>query len=349
MVNSYCWLPAGNEDNASSRLRCYYLHRYFLQNEVKSKIGFSTSANVSIIQKRLDYRALFFSLLSWRNKSKIILDIDDLNPTSIDWTLRIKLFSRIVDGISAASDEQLKILKEQLSEKQKKRIAFFVFENPIDYSFDMTNSSDIQRIKDKKIAVCWFGNSGTFNLEDEVRLILKAGYNFLVISDKNPLEKNSNISFISWNRSNFAMELIKNADICILSHYGSNVFLAKSANKMIASIFLGVPVVASKTPSYTKIAKLCGVENFLYDTPQSILPILKKLQDDSARNSYIMSSRSSIIVKFSVSSVSEALNNWVKSIKKSTEIFIFNWSLILIYICFRFIYIKFLSFFGKKY
>ena len=347
MINRYCWLPVGGKDNASSRLRCFNLHEYFIENGINSKIGYNKSSNMSIIQKRLDCKALLFSYLSWKNGSRVILDIDDLNPGSIDWVIRIKLFANIVDGITAATDGQLKIIKDQLSIKQRSRISFFSFENPIDYSAGIVKYTNSKKVNNKINTVCWFGNSGTFNVYIEVEIVLKTGCRFLIISDKNPMENNADVDFIAWNRLNFPIEFAKKVDICILSHYGSGVSMAKSANKMVASIALEVPVIASKTPAYSGVAQLCGASGFLYNDTQDFQLILKRLMDSSERERYIDIAKPRIIDKFSISSVSLGLDIWCKKLQKKTKN-IFNYILVVIYLCLVGVYNKSIAFLWKK-
>ena len=347
MMNRYCWLPAGGKDTASSRLRCYYLHEYFIENGIYSKIGYSKSSNVSIIQKRLDYKALFFSYFSWRDDSKIILDIDDLNPDNFDWVIRIKLFANIVDGITASTGEQLQIIKDQLSNKQKDSISFFPIEDTIDYSADIKKIKNIERAGNDKKTVCWFGNSGTFNIQDEAKIILKFGFRFLIISDKNPMKDNEGVDFMVWNQLNFPVDLVSNSDICIFSHFGNNVTMAKSANKMVASIALGIPVIASTTPAYTRVAELCGFFDLLYSDIQNLQLILKKISNNSRRGDYMCVARSCIVDKFSVASIGSELNEWCKKIQINRKKHIINYILATFYFLFSGLYNK-IIFLWKK-
>ena len=176
-----------------------------------------------------------------------------------------------------------------------------------------------KKVNNKINTVCWFGNSGTFNVYNEVEIVLKTGCRFLIISDKNPMENNADVDFIAWNRLNFPIEFAKKVDICILSHYGSGVSMAKSANKMVASIALEVPVIASKTPAYSGVAQLCGASGFLYNDTQDFQLILKRLMDSSERERYIDIAKPRIIDKFSISSVSLGLDIWCKKLQKKTK------------------------------
>jgi hypothetical protein len=286
--DKYFWLPVGDENLASSRLRCYYLHNEFLKLGILSYKGNFKIVNTYIIQKRFDIKALFIIALAKIFNAKVILDIDDVKPEDKDWERRILLFGNLVDAITTATDNQLIFVKKCLTEIQKNITTFYCFENPIDYNISTINYK--RSISNKKtLNIGWFGNAGNFNLHREFKLLNEKGYNLVIIADYNPYPNSEicNLKFIKWNRNEFHIQLLNNIDICLLSHFGDKLTESKSANKLIASIAIGVPVIASSTPAYTKIARKFGIANYLYTTEDTIIENIKKLSDVNSRINYL--------------------------------------------------------------
>lgn len=81
----FCWLPYGDEKLASSRLRVYRIHRELLRRGISSTIGFTSSANVAIIQKRIDRSAFIFALKAKIKGMTLVYDLDDLQNEIGKW------------------------------------------------------------------------------------------------------------------------------------------------------------------------------------------------------------------------------------------------------------------------
>lgn len=56
---------------------------------------------------------------------------------------------------------------------------------------------------------------------------------------------------------------------------------------MIAAIAHGLPVVASRTPDYERLADMAGGRRFLFQDRESLRSNLEKLRDSDIRNQYL--------------------------------------------------------------
>ncbi len=289
MKSKFLWLPLGDENLASSRLRCFVLNRELNKMGISSKIGLFGFASIYVIQKRLDFKALFFVFMARLIGGKIILDIDDVLLNNIDWKNRVRYFAKVVDAITTATEEQMKIVKNCLYTKDLENISYFVFENPIDYYNESISPTSVIS-NDGNLRVGWFGNSANFNLYNEFEEISNMGYSIVIISDENPysnIDNKININFVKWNKSTFELDLMNNVDVCILSHFGGTLVNSKSANKLVASIYLGVPVIASSTPAYSRMLNLLSKSDYLYSSTSELVYKLSKLSDSNERKKYL--------------------------------------------------------------
>lgn len=297
----FLWLPLGDENLASSRLRCYVLNRELGKANVSSKLGFIDIATVYVIQKRLDLKAVLFIFFARLCGGKVILDIDDVLLDNIDWQRRVRYFGCAVDAITTATAEQMLIVKNCLSSNELNRVSFFVFENPIDY-FNEAFNPVIKRKNNEVLRIGWFGNSANFNLFEEFELINSMGFSLVIISDENPFANfkiDYKVHFIKWNKSTFETDFCSNIDICILSHFGGTLVSSKSANKLVASIYLGVPVIASSTPAYSRILNLFNKSEYLYTSLSDLGLKLSKLSNLNERITYMAIRESENFEEFS--------------------------------------------------
>lgn len=315
---TYFWLTAGDENLASSRLRCFYLHREFLKLGIFSSCNVFKFVSVYVIQKRLDLKALIIAFLAKLFNAKLILDIDDVKLNDKDWEKRIQLFGNLVDAITTATEQQLNIIQKTLLPNQLNKITFYYFENPIDY--ENNANTNIPNFKSSDLTIGWFGNAGNFNLYNEFNKLHELGYNLLIIADNNPFKnsKLESLKFIKWDREKFNSQLINNIDICVLSHFGDELSESKSANKLIASIAIGVPVIASYTPAYSKIAKSFGIEDYLYADIDDLIIKVKKLTILNNRINYLSIRNTKILNEYNTHNIALSFNDFTKKLQKNS-------------------------------
>lgn len=94
----------------------------------------------------------------------------------------------------------------------------------------------------------------------------------------------SEFTFIRYETNTFA-EKLRSFTFAILSHIPLDLHLntfIKSPNKACSSIMSGMIPICSNTPNYHALLKKLGLEDYLFDSPESLLNVLRKLRDLSA-------------------------------------------------------------------
>lgn len=152
-------------------------------------------------------------------------------------------------------------------------------ENPIDYFLDKTKIKTLQcqnKIVIEKPIIGWFGNSSSFNLENEVETLTNLGYKFIIISDLNPISRRfDNVTFLPWKYENFISDLKGNIDLCIFSHFGGENFESKSANKLLTCLAVGIDAFVSDTAQYRKISEQMERGEFIYKNIEDLILKIK--------------------------------------------------------------------------
>jgi hypothetical protein len=91
-------------------------------------------------------------------------------------------------------------------------------------------------------------------------------------------------TFIRYETNTFAKKL-RSFTFTILSHIPLDLHLntfIKSPNKACSSIMSGMIPICSNTPNYCALLKKLGLENYLFDSPEGLLSVLRQLRDLSA-------------------------------------------------------------------
>jgi glycosyltransferase involved in cell wall biosynthesis len=80
----------------------------------------------------------------------------------------------------------------------------------------------------------------------------------------------------------------------------------KSENRLSLKMAIGLPVIASRIPSYEPVIEQ-GVNGFLADTPADWLAALAELRDPQRRREMGAAARASVVERFSVEAQAQAL------------------------------------------
>lgn len=108
------------------------------------------------------------------------------------------------------------------------------------------------------VAATWFGNADNYRSSAWMFEAIKKDMPTLFIGER---EQGGFTANAHWTYSRFP-EVLRAGGLALLSHRGADQ--AKSENKMVAAITLGVPViVGSGSPSYEALARACGLERFV--------------------------------------------------------------------------------------
>lgn len=113
---------------------------------------------------------------------------------------------------------------------------------------------------------------------------------------------NVEVNTYSWNKLTFAAIAI-NCDFAIIPIPNDPVMIRKPENKLILLWSLGVPVIASRTPSYTRVMNAIN-ENYLCDNIQDWRDKIRELVSSIAnRENYMSKAKNYIDENFSTDSV----------------------------------------------
>jgi len=308
----FSFLPLGDENIASSRLRCYRIQDALERSGFTSRIGFDAFCDILLIQKKCDERAIDAAFACKRKSGILIFDIDDF-PDIPGFLHKAQLLVSIADVVTTATPEQGTLAGKLFSGLSGDRI--FCLPNPVDYNLAGPRKKLHEVCNPLKIV--WFGNVENF----PERLLSSASttrdFEFHAITNASAgvRERYSNCHFHEWNYKNFS-DTLSQFDVCLLNHQGTEILNAKSANKMVTAIVHGLPVVASRTPDYQRVAHLAGLDDWLYDDETTLYACLNKLTDPAIRNSYISQSQQVVWESFHINKITLSFLDIVQEARK---------------------------------
>lgn len=289
--SSIRFLPLGDENTASSRLRCFKIREELARKGFDARIGVgSRSSDFLFIQKRGDDEAVDAARACKRSNGFVLFDIDDF-PVCPDFRKRVSELISVADAVTTATPEQQELVRKIFSLPPEKKV--FCLPNPADY--ELQEPERKLHHCSHPLKVVWFGNVENFpgqlvpaiaNLPDlEFHAVTNASH---ALTQQFP-----QCRFHPWSYGGFSRTL-RPFDLCLLSHEGSEITNAKSSNKMATAILHGVPVVASRTPDYERLAEAAGVAQWLYDDLQGMLRCIEMLRDPQRRNSYLSTAQPAV-------------------------------------------------------
>lgn len=298
-------LPAGNEETASTRLRALPI---MTQLKEKRTIGFSELINIKDardyilwIQKKISENHLLLAKKLKKSGAIVIYDCDESGEALSYWATPWLVFEmfHLADWITADTPERLNWIKRSCSLARHA-----ILENEIDYGSPRNTIDKIRRIRNgEAMRVLWFGNScnllsvasasSIFRDSKEYQLVLCGA----TLDDANRFFPGCKPEIHQWSREGF-LDLLYTCDISILSHNSSLSDQRKSGHKMITSICHGVPVIASATPDYSRIASYAGVEDYLFHRSDDLDRLMQSLLDEETRKHYILTAKPRLLDKY---------------------------------------------------
>ena len=305
---SISWLPAGDINTASTRLRCFSMHEKLKLLGHESTIGFDPSAGILLVQKLCDTSVLQ-KVYSFKKLGKpVVFDIDDFHSGCWGTDFQIRSMIRTADLVITANQEQRDYVRRIYPESESCRHGVCFLPNPIDYQIHKPHRRE--HINGRRLRIGWFGNSVNLSSMDGLIETLRSTRHSKVflITNPDPLirEKWSWATVIPWSVEGFP-SLVSSLDIIVLNHPDEEPRCFKSAHKMVISVCLGIPVVASDTPDYRRVAESSGVADYLFRDPEKLEELLRKLRDPGARNEYLASSQDLMWSQFNIDTTGNRL------------------------------------------
>lgn len=291
----------GGIEIASSRLRCYFIHNYLLNNGVNSKIGFDKDFDILIVQKSCNYITVDKAYECKKKGIFLIIDVDDF-PNDEEYSECLTLLACLADLITTATPEQCDYFNKNYSKLNIIKNKVVCIPNSIDYGL----KNPIKKIHkyNSLLNIVWFGNfeNAPFEILEIVSSLPDTAITLITNADIKSIKEHFKYNFIPWDLENFS-ETLSKFDLCILSHNGSEISSAKSSNKMVSSILHGVPVIASATADYTRVAKIGDITNCLFNDIDTLLYLIDVYRDHDMRNTYLEKSQINIYKEFNVEKI----------------------------------------------
>lgn len=312
--SSIYFLPAGDENTASSRLRVFslsstlknlrvqvHIHGADHENILDFKTRFDElgTRDVLVVQKRVTPEIISYVDRAISNGAFIIYDIDDFGSALWWWTSPRLCYEMLLRANLITTDT---IGRAKWLLQSHKRLNVRVLHNSVDYS--PTEPSKLEPIKRSPLRVLWFGTSSNLHMFTkyvkalgslpDIQIVICGGSEELV----NSLCPELNFEVIPWSLNNF-LQILQSCDLSCLMHDGSLYDRQKSNHKMITSICWGVPAIVSDTPEYARVAREAGVDDAIFSNAEELVQAIQNYRSSFARKAYLEKAQNIIWEKYS--------------------------------------------------
>jgi hypothetical protein len=219
---------------------------------------------------------------------KIIFDLDDPPEivTEYDNSKTLATYLSAADHITTDTPERAKHFQE-----------IYNLPRPLEIIPDCIDISDESQMAREwsqpaahrgRVSAVWFGNADNFHsIQDAfIELSRMDGLDLYVVSSGalgQWIEQNKlPYHFIPWSLDFW--ERYRGAfDICLLSHFGSDISMSKGENKMVTALANGVLPIVSRTPAYERLADRIKLSDHVFDTTRELVEIVRKKMIDPSR------------------------------------------------------------------
>jgi len=275
----------GGIEKASSRLRSFYLFSFAkefgLNVSRPSRYRDALSFDVVHIQKILSYKLIFWMIVFQVFGLRVVYDIDD-QPGGRKAFLGYLVVLFLSSVITVDSEARKNYWKK------------FLFFKKIVVINDIADSNDVHlRVKERGDLLdahvfFWIGHADNVrSLEGFIEFLKNSTNHKLIIStEKEAITSLKNrypfIKFVPWF-DGVAYDDCIEASFMILNHNFDQASLLKSENKMVLAILAGFIPIASRTPSYEKLAKSLDADFLLFDNIEDVAGIATKLVEADLR------------------------------------------------------------------
>lgn len=281
-------LPAGSKEKGSSRIRVYYLldelskyfEKLFLDN------NFNKNADIVVFQKFINLDLL----LKYRKKNVYtVFDVDDLFENTYDMV-------RFSDLVIVSTQ----FLKEKLSSLNENIIVVPNCLDIEDYNIPLKQN---RNNTEKKL--CWYGWEINSYILDKLNI-------------RNLVTTISNVGDIKYSKDTID-DNIQLFDYVIIPQEKNEHTLSKTHCRLLKSLYLGVPVIASDMPEYRSLLKELDIsEDYILKDLEQFKPTIKHILSGNItlKDIDFEKVRSKIIDNYSKEKIA---NSYAKAIKNSFQ------------------------------
>lgn len=237
-----------------------------------------------------------------RPEAPVIAFISDFYPRVAH---QMQRFDDFID-VYVVPTLEMKITMSCFSEKE-----IYVLPDPIDFCLE--DSLARSHTRKMQLDVLWFGYSESFTksmlefspLLEYMHSTRRIRYH--IFTNSSGFDKKTNMLVHDYNVASFP-QILPQFDLCVLSHVPNDFSMStysKSENKAVLSINRGVPVIASRTPSYERLLNSCGLSEYLFTSRKELEDSIERLEDDRNRREYLEKSQRFVLDNYSGSRISK--------------------------------------------
>lgn len=257
-------ITAKDKNSASCRIRFHT----FLKNLPSGwSVTYNPAEKYDIVYIQKVMRDWIFQIVKRANKQSIpiVFDKDDIRR---DWDKAgyDKIMS-FFSAITTDTNQRAALIRKHVD------IPVFVVPDCIDYGINFR----IPIRKTIESAVTYGRNNGVKSVAPFFD-VLPCNKSYIARQ-----KLNIDAKFVKWHRKKFVTRIAKH-DIAVLSHskkgFGAPF---KSNNRLLVAMALGMPIIATRTPSYEETLVAAKCKQLIVDCPQEALQVYNDLQKQDTR------------------------------------------------------------------
>jgi hypothetical protein len=231
MSNRINFITCDNVNGGGSRIRLYNVVKYLTEEGVDVNInGNIFKHDINIFRKSIPRRKLILRFLLSKILRKVtVFDIDDYIPKFFP-------FVKLADIVVVSTEYLCSRLK-----RYNRNV--FIIENSLDIDdYDV----EYKIIYNESKKVCWYGNN------DNSYILKKWGIQSVdVISEKGD---------VKWEKETIDKTLLS-YDLVIIPQEENVITLSKTHCRLLKALYLGIPVLVSNMPEYTRLLILLHIDD----------------------------------------------------------------------------------------
>lgn len=280
------FLPASNENTASSRIRAFSLQAALSKKNLWARIGYDENTEVLIVQKRVSPEILDHARELKLRGGAVIYDFDDFGPALHYWAPD-SLLREILPLADLVTTNTVGFRDLMTSAHAVAGIA--LIPDIVDYYLDRVVTNPVR--SERRLRILWFGNRSNLHLIHKYAATLQRvpDAEIVICTDEHAradVPQHSSFRFEPWRLATFP-GILQSSDLSFLPHDGSAADRAKSNNRMITSIAWGVPAIVSRTPEYERTAGMIGYPETTFASHSELEAAIDLMRSPAARSRYL--------------------------------------------------------------
>ena len=310
------WVLAMDRDNVATRLQGYLIHEYLLRNGVASAVVAKNSQRIryvfekKFIQIARKLKREKFTHVVFENPEWAMFQLARIFKMGggISICVRCDNVPGLYDTYFDSTIFPTETLANSLAVQRRN-----IIPDSVEVSADVYKKS---YVSGEKIQVVWVGHQG---YEKYLTQLVKTLQEHDFIRNKFTFTLVSKGAFATkqWSEATVFSDILE-ADIALIPIPEGKMFVTKSSNRLAMMMALGMPIIASRIPSYLEV----GVhkQNLVFiNEENSIVLALQSLQDEEYRAALGLRARTDVGSLFSIETIGALWKKAILTTKDATE------------------------------